>query len=169
LKTLEELESLVDFYNIDLSIVPMDPLIHGYYLHDTDGSFILINTCIEDTRTYKCVLAEEIGHHLTTVGDILPHGYPSSSAASSNVNRQELKAMRWATEFLMPTDEVLSFISSQIGLSMDSLASHFEVAESFVLEKFRFMAREKLSWGLDQERVLVLSGLPSAYIVNVFG
>jgi hypothetical protein len=69
----------------------------------------------------------------------------------------------------MPTDEVLSFISSQIGLSMDSLASHFEVAESFVLEKFRFMAREKLSWGLDQERVLVLSGLPSAYIVNVFG
>jgi Zn-dependent peptidase ImmA (M78 family) len=169
LKTLVELEALLDFYNINLSIVPLDPLVRGYYLHDNSGSFILINTNVEDTRTYRCVLAEEIGHHLTTVGDILPHGYPNSSAASSNVNRQELKAMRWATEYLMPTDEIISFISSELGLSMDALASHFEVMESFVLEKFQFMAKEKLSWPLDQERALMLANLPSAYIVNVLG
>ena len=52
---------------------------------------------------------------------------------------------------------------------MDALASHFEVMESFVLEKFQFMAKEKLSWPLDQERALMLANLPSAYIVNVLG
>lgn len=39
----------------------------GYY---TDGN-VAINTCVDTTAEKMCVLAEELGHHHTSVGDIL--------------------------------------------------------------------------------------------------
>lgn len=168
MKTLSELENLLDYYNIHLSVVPMDHLILGYYSHDSNGSFILMNSCIEDSVTYKCILAEEIGHHLTTVGDILPYGYAHHSNQYTNINKQELKALKWATDFLVPTNDLIEFLKTQSLVSIELLSNHFEVISDFMIQKFQFMARENLSWQLDDHRTLILSNLPSVYISNMF-
>lgn len=165
---LSELEDLLDYYNIHLSVVPMDHLVLGYYSHDNNGSFILMNSCITDSITYKCILAEEIGHHLTTIGDILPYGYAHHSNPSTTINKQELKALKWATNFLVPTNDLIKFLKTQSLVSIELISNHFEVTYDFMIQKFYFMAKEKSYWLLNNHRSLILSNLPSIYISNMY-
>ena len=73
-----------------------------------------------------CVLAEEIGHHETSVGDIL------DQTDLDNV-RQELKARKWAYEKILPLENILA--AFQLGFhQVWDLADHLEVDEKFLKE-----------------------------------
>lgn len=56
----------------------------GYY---TDGN-VAINTCVDTTAERMCVLAEELGHHHTSVGNIL-------DMSDSGNRKQERQARLW--------------------------------------------------------------------------
>lgn len=56
----------------------------GYY---TDGN-VAINTCINTTAEKTCVLAEELGHHHTSVGNIL-------DMSDAGNRKQERQARMW--------------------------------------------------------------------------
>ena len=71
-----------------------------------------------------CVLAEEIGHHKTSAGDIL------DQTDLDNV-KQELKARRWAYERILPIELILSSLSDGIYTIWD-MAEHLEVDEKFL-------------------------------------
>lgn len=69
--------------------------IHNYYLGEEnlkgfymDGN-IAINTSVETSTEKTCVLAEEMGHHYTTVGNIL-------DMESASNRKQERQARLWA-------------------------------------------------------------------------
>ncbi|GCA66190.1 hypothetical protein KGMB01110_06260 [Mediterraneibacter butyricigenes] len=69
--------------------------IHNYYLGEEnlkgfymDGN-IAINTSVETSTEKTCVLAEEMGHHYTTVGNIL-------DVESASNRKQERQARLWA-------------------------------------------------------------------------
>ena len=53
----------------------------------------LSNRLLRDPTLFRCVLAEEIGHHFTTVGDALPKTY-FHYAQGLTVSRAEYRAWR---------------------------------------------------------------------------
>ena len=69
--------------------------IHDYYLGEDNlkgfyiNGNIAINTSVDTTAEKSCVLAEELGHHYTSVGNILD----MTSAAN---RKQERQARLWA-------------------------------------------------------------------------
>lgn len=106
--------------------------VHDYYLGEEnlkgiyiDGN-IAINTSVETTREKACVLAEELGHHHTTVGNISDLSVPEN-------RKQERKARLWA-------------YNNQIGLhglvnayrhgctSRHEIAEYLDVTEDFLQE-----------------------------------
>lgn len=73
-----------------------------------------------------CVLAEEIGHHETSVGNIL-------DLSSMDNIKQELKARKWAYEKILPLESILA--AFQLGLhQVWELAEHLEVDEKFLYD-----------------------------------
>lgn len=71
-----------------------------------------------------CVLAEEIGHHETSIGNIL------DQTDIDNV-KQELKARRWAYEKILPIERIIA--AFQLGIQQVwELAEHLDVDEQFL-------------------------------------
>ncbi|MFQ7132307.1 MAG: ImmA/IrrE family metallo-endopeptidase [Dorea formicigenerans] len=72
-----------------------DVKVHNYYLGEDNlkgfyfNGNIAINTSVDTTTEKACVLAEELGHHHTTVGNIL------NMDISAN-RKQERQARLWA-------------------------------------------------------------------------
>ena len=69
--------------------------VHDYYLGEENlkgfymNGNIAINTSVETSAEKSCVLAEELGHHHTTVGNIL-------DMESASNRKQERQARLWA-------------------------------------------------------------------------
>lgn len=91
----------------------------GYYC----DSFIVINSKIETEAEKKCILAEELGHHYTSSGNILDKSIISI--------KQEHTARRWASEKLL---HIVDFIKAfELGLSgRHELAEYLDVTEEFL-------------------------------------
>lgn len=105
--------------NIDVYEEFMKGTIKGLY----SDNVVWINKKLKNTIEKACVLAEELGHHFTTGGDILDQ--------KSIANRkQELKARTWAYEKLIPLNKIVQ-------AQKDGVQSHYELAEYLnVTERF---------------------------------
>lgn len=96
---------------------------------------ILSSNLKNDHRQLRCVLAEELGHHFTTVGQCIPkqfYNYGTRLATS----KAEYKALRWAANYLIPEDHLLDVISSGLYEPWE-LAEHFNVTEKFAAFRLR--------------------------------
>jgi len=82
------------------------------------------------TRKKKCTLAEEIGHHLTTVGSIVYRNDIGSI-------KQEYKARVWAFQKLLSVDRIIEAASKGYMTTWD-MAEYLDVDEEFL--------KEYLSW-----------------------
>ncbi|MED4184606.1 ImmA/IrrE family metallo-endopeptidase [Priestia megaterium] len=123
LSSYEKLQS--KYSNILMNEIP---LMHGFKGLYYDGR-ILIDKNLDETEKY-CILAEELGHHFTTVGNILNQ--------DSIVNRkQEKLARRWGY------NEIL-FLSRLIEAFHNNCTNRYETASFLnVTEKF---LQEALDW-----------------------
>jgi len=85
----------------------------------------------EDMTTSQkyCVLAEEIGHHKTSVGNIL------DQTDTDNV-RQELKARKWAYEKILPAAAILTAFENGLHCIWD-IAEYLDVDELFLRDAMR--------------------------------
>ncbi|KYG88831.1 hypothetical protein A0U40_14100 [[Bacillus] sp. KCTC 13219] len=85
---------------------------------------IWINKWIPSIVEKRCVLAEELGHYHTTVGNILDQ--------TNIINRkQELKARGWAYEKLIPLSNIILAHKSHI-INRYELAEFLNVTEEFL-------------------------------------
>ncbi|MCT4565008.1 MAG: ImmA/IrrE family metallo-endopeptidase [Maledivibacter sp.] len=160
----EQLESIVNKANIIKEFAPLPYSALGYFYSDGDFHLILINKEIrKDERLYRTILAEEIGHYMTTVGDYTPRREMTYSE-KIDIDKKELLALRWTTDFLIPTELLLKAIKDRLVGNFEEMLDYFYVTEEFLLHKLRFMAKEKMKWEIDDRRYLVLSGLPSLYV-----
>ncbi|BEP28781.1 ImmA/IrrE family metallo-endopeptidase [Helicovermis profundi] len=165
---MKKLLYLLSTNNITYSIVLLPESVLGYFHNDSDGSFILINQSIENNiPLHRCVLAEEIGHYFTTVGINEPL---NSILYASNLSilKQEEKAIKWATDFLINTDSLLKYISSNIQCSFNDLIDFFNVTDIFMKEKLKFMSLEHLYWHITDSHYLCLANLPNIFITSRF-
>ncbi|KDR95944.1 protein of unknown function [Peptoclostridium litorale DSM 5388] len=159
-----QLEEILTQCNIIKEFVPLSEAVLGYYSFDGEYYIILINESIKgDHRLYRTVLAEEIGHYRTTIGDITPRKYMCYSERLI-INKKELLALKWAVNFLISTQDLLDIIKDKSVLSISEMADYFFVTEKFIYQKFEFMSKERLTWDIDSKRSLILSNLPSLFI-----
>lgn len=112
--------------------------LNGLYLCDEGHPIIALDENLpEQTRLFKCVLAEEVGHYMTAAKTnvLTAHiGYRQEIEMS----RDERKALMWATDFLIPDGELIQMVNSGLR-SCYELAEHFDVTHWFMLRKLTFM------------------------------
>ncbi|WP_278279260.1 ImmA/IrrE family metallo-endopeptidase [Syntrophomonas palmitatica] len=65
----------------------------------------------EGSSLYRCVLAEELGHHFTSAGNLLPSRY-FYRLWRSNISRGEYKARKWAAETLIPRQKLKAALAA---------------------------------------------------------
>lgn len=78
------------------------------------------------TTEKKCVIAEELGHHFTTVGNII-------SLESVQNRKQERQARKWSYEKLVPIKNLIK-ASSEGCTNLYELSEYLDVTESFLKE-----------------------------------
>lgn len=99
---------------------------------------------IESEKT--CVLAEELGHHYTTVGDIM-----NQSDASNR--KQERRARVWAYHKLLSLSDLID--SYKCGCQNQfEIAEHLNVTEEFLIESLTYY-KEKYGLYAQQDHYII--------------
>lgn len=91
-----------------------------------NGNVIGINKNIKDKRNRTCILAEELGHYHTTVGNIL-------NLSKTNNRKQELQARLWAYDRLIGLKGIVA-ASKEGCQDLCEMAEYLEVTEDFLKE-----------------------------------
>lgn len=162
----EELMRIVFREGIILEHKAMTAAVNGVYYCAEGLHAIFMNESItENPCLYRSVLAEELGHHFTSVGVTAPLRCMSYRERVDH-DRCELIALRWAADFMMPTDSLLAIMAELRHVTLAALAKAFEIEEYLVMRKLEAMAAEKHTWSLQGGRRLVLTNLPDVYLYD---
>lgn len=163
---LDELLYLIEERNIILEHHAMPESCNGHFYSDESIDLIIINeSIVHDKKLYTAVLAEEVGHYFTCIGIHVSKKH-MNYRARIELDRYEETAMRWACDFLIPTEMLISYIASNISCENDEIANQFDVTSELLNHKFRYMSYNKMYWTLDNHNILVLSGLPSVFVMK---
>lgn len=163
---MEKLYNLVNELNITLEYEDLkrySPGLWGLYVLDQAiGHLILLDEQLLSParyRLHRCVLAEEIGHalHPPRPGHLRYYRRPWRVVDNQAiiVAQDEAKALRWATDFLMPDVEFRRAQAKGYDTVPD-LADYFYVTEEFVRAKIGFLRRKardigrKLKWSIQK-------------------
>lgn len=133
-----------------------EPLQGIYICQSNRPPLIGLSTAIKNIYEKRSIMAEELGHHFTTVGECLPREFYNYSTRST-INKIEYKAMRWAANHLIPDIHLLESLRDGLGNSCE-LAEHFrvspeiaqiklEVFRKTLLQKIKPTSNEKISVG----------------------
>ena len=127
------------------------------------GLYIQNNIAIEKTmnQTEKlCILAEELGHHKTSVGNIL-------NQTSSNNRKQEYKARIWAyLKTISPKDLFSAF---RIGCrNRYEIAEHIGVTEEFLDEALNYFKTKYPEGYKNESENYEISFIPNLQILMLF-
>ena len=116
--------------------------IKGLYV---DGT-IALNQKIETTNEKTCILAEELGHHETSFGNIL-----DQSVAANR--KQEYKARIWAYKKIISPEDLFSAFKSGCRNRYE-IAEHIGVTEEF-LEEARAYFKTRYPEGLSEDSYMI--------------
>ncbi|OHW63130.1 hypothetical protein EUAN_09140 [Andreesenia angusta] len=124
-------EKLLIEYEEEVEIIesPLSGKIKGLYSDST----IAINSKLTDVEK-SCVIAEELGHHYTTAGDILDQSEVSN-------RKLEKVARNWGYEKLVGLIDLVNAYKSGVR-NRHELAEFLEVTEEFIEEALNYY-REK--------------------------
>lgn len=91
-----------------------------------NGDVIGISKNVKSFRERVCVLAEELGHYYTTVGNIL-------NQSKDNNRKQEAQARYWAYDAVVGLDGII--LAYQRGCcNLHEMAEELEVSERFLVD-----------------------------------
>ena len=96
------------------------------------GNRIAIRKGISNAEK-TCVLAEEIGHYKTTVGNILDQ-------SNTNNRKQEISARKWAVDKLLHIEDLFRAANACCG-TLHEVAEFLAVTEEFLLEALKVFKR----------------------------
>lgn len=94
-----------------------------------NGDVIGINKKIRSTTERTCILAEELGHHYTTVGNII-------DLTDTGNRKQEYRARLWSYNKLIGLSGIISTYKAGCRTIHDA-AAHLDVTEEFFLEALK--------------------------------
>lgn len=105
---------------LDVFEMPLRGKIKGLYKDST----IAINKFLRDRVEKACILAEELGHHHTSVGNILDQ-------TDIRNRKQELRARQWAYERLIPLSAIVQAYYAKVNGRYE-IAEYLGVTEEFL-------------------------------------
>lgn len=135
MKILSDIYSLIEDENIELEeIYFKSSNIEGIYLKLPGINPIIgvHKNLLTDTRKYISVLAEELGHHFTSSGNLTSECITYSDKL--NRSKQEKRARLWASNFLISDNEIIGAILQNIN-TIYGLSLHFNVTEEIIKYK----------------------------------
>lgn len=106
--------------------------VHDYYLGEVSlkGLYIqgniAINTSVSNSAEKACILAEELGHHHTSVGDIL-------DMSDSGNRKQERQARLWGYNKLIGLSGIIRAYEAGCQ-NCHEIAEFLDVTEEFLLD-----------------------------------
>ncbi len=164
--TNADLCALASEQRIAITLAPLPKKVQGFYSFSDDRRQIVINQKLsEGSAAYRSVLAEELGHHFTSILETHAQtGMPYYSRVQHD--RIESRAVRWAADFLIPTELLLSRIEDCLVSSLQELADDFQVTVELINHKLYYMSCKALYWPLASGKHLCLASLPSIYIFD---
>ncbi len=125
----EELLTEIEENHIKLYTCKMHEKVRGLCI----GNSIVINKDIESPRELNCILAEEIGHYKTTVGNI--------TGNSVNDRRQEKRARVYAYDRLVGLEGILK--AWQAGCAnTNETAEYLNITEEFLRAALEYYAHK---------------------------
>jgi len=126
-------EKLLLEYTDKVEVYERNMRLKGLY----SDNVIAISSRLNSSTEKACILAEELGHHYTSAGDIL------DQTKLSNV-KQEKRARSWAYERLIPLNRLIDACAAGCRNRYE-LAEYLEVTEEFLDEAIK---RYKEKYGL---------------------
>jgi len=161
---MDKLRELAEKENVSIAFLPLlkqkDGL-WGMYIPENKGKKPRIYLDIElkhNPKLYRlarCVLAEELGHHFTGVWSVFK--IHTNYCLKKKRTADDEKALRWGTNKLIPTNELISLLEEGICECID-LADYFGVTAWFMFRKIEFLqyhvrakrqdVRQALNWAL---------------------
>ena len=134
---MQRLLEIADAENITIEYRKLTRGLNGFYIWEQDcPPYIALSFSLKSNyRLHRCVLAEELGHHFTSIGERFSQKHHSLQDRLT-IDKIEYKALRWAANFLVPEDDLLDAIR-------DGLCELWELAEEFDVteEMMRFRMR----------------------------
>ena len=123
MNTLERLEETAFSEGVDVLYYPFDSeRIRGLY---SDG-VIAVNSQVQTTAEKACIMAEELGHHYTSHGDIL-------DLSCTENRKQEYRARIWAYKELLTADGLISAFKAGCRNRYE-IAEYLDLTEAFIDE-----------------------------------
>ena len=131
-----------------------------YTIHPRAGPVIVLDQALpSQPKLHRCVAAHELGHHFypprtdatTIIAFYRSNYYTNDSQREIVISQDENRALRWATELLMPSTAVWAAIGDGCN-TLPLLADFFHVERWFVRAKIGYLRREerlrgnKLKW-----------------------
>ena len=166
----EELLNEAEQDNITVVYRPMRGNIKGLYY----DRVIALNKNIDTTAEKTCILAEELGHYFTSVGNILDQNQLQN-------RKLERRARAWGYQRLVPLDKLILAYKQGIR-SRYELAEYLEVTEQFLADVLKYykekygplyfiMTKDGRYLALTSDREggrLIVSDAPQAWRINKY-
>lgn len=135
---LEALENLCHKEGIIIEYATLKSGILGFYFKDEGMPHIIVlnKTILNDKMKHIEVLAEELGHYYTTCGNFTTPLLHYKDRIE--LNKCELKALRWACNYLISDEDVLS-LSSQTN-NYYEMSEILGVPYNLLIQKINFMS-----------------------------
>jgi phosphoribosylanthranilate isomerase len=118
--TYEKLLKEADGQAVQVYERKMKSTIKGLY----SDNIIWVNKTVPTSTEKACILAEELGHHHTSSGDILDQ-------SSLSNRKQERRALNWAYQKLVPLSSIVAAHKLVIR-NRNELAEYLQVTEEFL-------------------------------------
>lgn len=163
----EQLLDIAEKENIIIKFVDEIPEVFAEALYISKFGIRMIlmaNILKNNTIRMTEVLAEELGHHFTSMGDNIE---PKNYFDKVNIDKCEAKALRWACNFLVPKDELIDELRKRPA-SIDELADGLSVSRDILMQSFYYLSLNNEYLQIEDDRYLVLSSYPTLYMFDKF-
>ena len=141
---MNRLLEIADAENITIEYRKLTRGLNGFYIWEKDcPPYIALSFSLHSNyRLHRCVLAEELGHHFTSVGQRFSQKHHSLQDRLT-IDKVEYKALRWAANFLVPEDDLLDVIRDGL-CELWELAEDFDVTEEMMQFRMRLFGIKSL-------------------------
>lgn len=97
----------------------------------------------DNSKKYISVLAEELGHHFTTLGDLTAECFVYSDKIYRS--KQERKARMWAANYLISDSEFVQALHT-CKSTVEDMSEHFNVTEEIIKYKILSISLNELKY-----------------------
>lgn len=146
MKKLNTIFKIIDIENIILEEINLNHnYLKGIYfsIPGVPPTIGLKKSIVSYSFIYISVLAEELGHHFTTSGNLLDDS--NNYFEELQKNKKEKKAKLWAANFLISDEEFVHALNSCIS-SINSMAEYFNVTEEIINYKILSITLDELKY-----------------------